>query len=31
MEMKVHIKCTLVLKDLQFEKQAGCENNSVTD
>jgi hypothetical protein len=26
MEMKVYIKCTLVLKDLQFEKKAGSEN-----
>jgi len=26
MEMKIYMKCTLVLKDLKFEKQAGYEN-----
>lgn len=29
--MKIYIKCTLVLKDLKFEKQAAYENNSVTN
>jgi hypothetical protein len=29
--MKIYIECTLVLKDLKFEKQAGYENNNVTD
>jgi len=31
MEMNIYIKCTLVLKDLKFEKQAGYENYSVTN
>jgi hypothetical protein len=29
--MKIYIKCALVLKDLKLEKQAGYENNSVTN
>jgi hypothetical protein len=31
MEMKIYMKCSLVLKDLKFEKQAVYENNSVTN
>jgi len=31
MEMKIYIKCTFILRDLKFEKQAGYDNDSVTD